>query len=68
MEALTSGHGVLRSVNRVFVVDVDERYLIFRTRGLNTTQRSESLLTLRIVIRSYSRLSIEKRGLVAPIS
>jgi len=68
MEALTSGHGVLRSVNRVFVVDVDERYLIFRTRGLNTTQRPESLLTLRIVIRSYSRLSIEKRGLVAPIS
>ena len=29
-------------VNRVFVDDVDERYVTFRTRGLNTTQRPES--------------------------
>jgi catechol 2,3-dioxygenase-like lactoylglutathione lyase family enzyme len=37
-----SGDGVFGSVNRVFVDDVDERYLTFRTRGLNTTQRPES--------------------------
>ena len=37
-----SGDGVFGSVNRVFVDDVDERYLTFRARGLNTTQRPES--------------------------
>jgi hypothetical protein len=37
-----SGDGVFGSVNRVFVDDVDERYVTFRTRGLNTTQRPES--------------------------
>jgi catechol 2,3-dioxygenase-like lactoylglutathione lyase family enzyme len=37
-----SGDGVFGSVNRVFVDDVDERYLTFRTRGLNTTHRPES--------------------------
>ena len=37
-----SGDGVFGSVNRVFVDDVDERYVTFRTRGLNTTERPES--------------------------
>jgi catechol 2,3-dioxygenase-like lactoylglutathione lyase family enzyme len=37
-----SGDGVFGSVNRVFVDDVDERYLTFRRRGLNTTYRPES--------------------------
>jgi len=37
-----SGDGVFGSVNRVFVDDVDERYVTFRARGLNTTQRPES--------------------------
>jgi len=37
-----SGDGVFGSVNRVFVDDVDERYVTFCTRGLNTTQRPES--------------------------
>ena len=37
-----SGDGVFGSVNRVFVDDVDERYLTFRKRGLDTTQRPES--------------------------
>ena len=37
-----SGDGVFGSVNRVFVDDVDERYLTFRSRGLDTTQRPES--------------------------
>jgi hypothetical protein len=37
-----SGDGVFGCVNRVFVDDVDERYLTFRSRGLNTTQRPES--------------------------
>ena len=36
------GDGVFGSANRVFVDDVDERYLTFRKRGLNTTQRPES--------------------------
>src|ERR1700758_2792211 len=34
-----SGDGVFGSVNRVFVDDVDERYVTFRSRGLNTKQR-----------------------------
>jgi len=47
-----SGDGVFGSVNRVFVDDVDERYLTFRTRGLNTTRRPESLqFTPRQLIR-----------------
>ena len=37
-----AGDGVFGSVNRVFVDDVDERYVTFRRRGLNTTQRPES--------------------------
>jgi catechol 2,3-dioxygenase-like lactoylglutathione lyase family enzyme len=37
-----AGDGVLGSVNRVFVDDVDERYATFRKRGLNTTLRPES--------------------------
>jgi catechol 2,3-dioxygenase-like lactoylglutathione lyase family enzyme len=37
-----SGDGQFGSVNRVFVDDVDERYVTFRTRGLNTTKRPES--------------------------
>lgn len=37
-----SGDGVFGSVNRVFVEDVDARYVTFRKRGLNTTQRPES--------------------------
>jgi catechol 2,3-dioxygenase-like lactoylglutathione lyase family enzyme len=37
-----SEDGVFGSVNRVFVDDVDERYVTFGTRGLNTTQRPES--------------------------
>jgi catechol 2,3-dioxygenase-like lactoylglutathione lyase family enzyme len=37
-----SGDGVFGSVNRVFVDDVDERYMTFRRRGLNTTHRPES--------------------------
>jgi catechol 2,3-dioxygenase-like lactoylglutathione lyase family enzyme len=46
-----SGDGVLGSVNRVFVEDVDERYITFQTRGLNTTQRPESQFTPRQLIR-----------------
>lgn len=37
-----AGDGVFGSVNRVFVDDVDERYMTFRARGLDTTQRPES--------------------------
>ena len=37
-----AGDGVFGSVNRVFVDDVDERYVTFRTRGLDTTLRPES--------------------------
>ena len=37
-----SGDGVFGSVNRVFVEDVDERFVTFRTRGLDTTSRPES--------------------------
>jgi catechol 2,3-dioxygenase-like lactoylglutathione lyase family enzyme len=37
-----SGDGVFGSVNRVFVDNVDERYLTLCSRGLNTTQRPES--------------------------
>jgi catechol 2,3-dioxygenase-like lactoylglutathione lyase family enzyme len=37
-----AGDGVFGSVNRVYVDDVDERYLTFRTRGLDTTLRPES--------------------------
>lgn len=34
-----AGDGVFGSVNRVFVDDVDERYVTFRARGLETTKR-----------------------------
>jgi catechol 2,3-dioxygenase-like lactoylglutathione lyase family enzyme len=37
-----SGDGVFGSVSRVFVDDVDECYMTFRRRGLNTTHRPES--------------------------
>lgn len=37
-----AGDGVVGSVNRVFVDDVDERYATFRKRGLNTTLHPES--------------------------
>jgi catechol 2,3-dioxygenase-like lactoylglutathione lyase family enzyme len=37
-----SGDGVFGSVNRVFVEDVDERFVTFRMRGLDTTARPES--------------------------
>lgn len=37
-----AGDGVFGSVNRVFVNDVDERYVTFCRRGLNTTLRPES--------------------------
>jgi catechol 2,3-dioxygenase-like lactoylglutathione lyase family enzyme len=37
-----AGDGVFGSVNRVFVDDVDERYVTFRSRGLDTTQRPDS--------------------------
>jgi catechol 2,3-dioxygenase-like lactoylglutathione lyase family enzyme len=37
-----AGDGVFGSVNRVFVEDVDERFVTFRTRGLDTTSRPES--------------------------
>jgi catechol 2,3-dioxygenase-like lactoylglutathione lyase family enzyme len=37
-----AGDGVFGSVNRVFVDDVDERYVTFRKRGLDTTKRPES--------------------------
>ena len=37
-----SGDGVFGSLNRVFVDNVDERYLTFRQRGLDTTKRPES--------------------------
>lgn len=37
-----AGDGVFGSVNRVFVDDVDERYMTFRKRGLDTTKRPES--------------------------
>jgi catechol 2,3-dioxygenase-like lactoylglutathione lyase family enzyme len=36
------GDGVFGSVNRVFVDDVNERYMTFRKRGLDTTLRPES--------------------------
>lgn len=37
-----AGDGVFGSLNRVFVDNVDERYLTFRQRGLDTTKRPES--------------------------
>jgi catechol 2,3-dioxygenase-like lactoylglutathione lyase family enzyme len=37
-----AGDGVLGSLIRVFVDDVDERYATFRARGLDTTLRPES--------------------------
>lgn len=37
-----AGDGVFGSVNRVFVEDVDERYVTFCARGLDTTRRPES--------------------------
>jgi catechol 2,3-dioxygenase-like lactoylglutathione lyase family enzyme len=37
-----AGDGVFGSVNRVYVDDVDERYVTFRERGLDTTKRPES--------------------------
>jgi catechol 2,3-dioxygenase-like lactoylglutathione lyase family enzyme len=37
-----AGDGVFGSVNRVFVEDVDERFVTFRRRGLDTTLRPES--------------------------
>jgi catechol 2,3-dioxygenase-like lactoylglutathione lyase family enzyme len=37
-----SGDGAFGSVNRLFVEDVDERYMTFRARGLDTAQRPES--------------------------
>ncbi len=42
---LRFGDGVFGSVNRVFVDDVDDRYLTFRARGLNTTQRESPIHT-----------------------
>ena len=39
-----TGDGQFGSVNRVFVVDVDERYRTFRARGLDTTTRPDSPL------------------------
>jgi hypothetical protein len=42
--SIHSGDGAFGSVNRVLVDNVDERYMTFRTRGLNTTQRPESPL------------------------
>ena len=38
-----AGDGVFGSVNRVFVDDVDERYVTFRARGLNTAKHPESI-------------------------
>jgi catechol 2,3-dioxygenase-like lactoylglutathione lyase family enzyme len=37
-----AGDGAFGSVNRLFVDDVDESYVTFRSRGLNTAQRPES--------------------------
>jgi catechol 2,3-dioxygenase-like lactoylglutathione lyase family enzyme len=37
-----AGDGIFGSVNRVFVSDVDERYVTFRRRGPDTTQRPGS--------------------------
>ena len=37
-----AGDGVFGSVNRVFVDDVYERYVTFRTRGWTPTLRPES--------------------------
>lgn len=37
-----TGDGVFGSVNRVYVKDVDERYVAFRRRGLNAISRPES--------------------------
>jgi catechol 2,3-dioxygenase-like lactoylglutathione lyase family enzyme len=37
-----AGDGVFGSVNRIFVDDVDERYVTFRARGLDTTARPHS--------------------------
>lgn len=37
-----AGDGVFGSLNRVFVDDVDEHYLKFRQRGLDSTKRPES--------------------------
>ena len=36
-----TGDGVFGSVNRVYVEDVDARYVTFRQRGLNTISRPE---------------------------
>jgi len=37
-----AGDGVFGSVSRMFVDDVDERYVTFRARGLDTASRPES--------------------------
>ena len=37
-----AGDGIFGSVNRVYVEDVDERYVTFRQRGLDTTLRPDS--------------------------
>jgi hypothetical protein len=43
------GDGVFGSVNRLFVEDVDERFMTFRTRGLDTTSRPESPIPTALV-------------------
>ena len=37
-----AGDGVLGSLKRIYVEDVNERYTTFRSRGLDTTLRPES--------------------------
>ncbi|HMF53921.1 MAG TPA: glyoxalase superfamily protein [Edaphobacter sp.] len=37
-----AGDGVFGSLSRIFVEDVNERYMTFRGRGLDTTQRPKS--------------------------
>jgi hypothetical protein len=48
-----AGDGVFGSVNRVFVDDVDERFVAFRARGLNTARRPESPIHTAPVDRTW---------------
>jgi catechol 2,3-dioxygenase-like lactoylglutathione lyase family enzyme len=69
-----AGDGVFGSLNRVFVDNVDERYLTFRRRGLDTTKRPESPIHTAPVnqtwgLREFSVADPDRNGLCfcAPI-
>ena len=54
-----AGDGVFGSLNRVFVDDVDERYVTFRKRGLNLRFTPRRLIRRGDCVSSRSRIRTE---------